>query len=163
MTNWKHTEHLREMAWLSVRGWKQVFVPWQELLKLAVVHYCMVLNWTYSVQIFLYPALSCLTSWWLDQSSKGITCIKKEKSNTFRTVIVPSLEVLKFVLQQINKNVCVTVSNGRFYWQEALANYIHINRHVIPIKNKIKQNLLCLTDTHTINILYVIVLFYVFI
>jgi len=63
----------------------------------------------------------------------------------------------------INYPVCVTVSNGAFYCHEALANYIHTNRHVITIKNNMKQNLFCLTDTQTINILYVIVLFYVFI
>ena len=116
MTHWQHTNHLREMVWLSVRGRKQVFVPWQEL-ELAVVHCCIVLNLNYSLQIFLYPALSCLTSWRLDQSSKVITCIKKENSNTFRTVIVPSLDILKYVLQQKNKNVCVTC----FQWKVVLA------------------------------------------
>jgi len=53
MTNWKHTDHLTETAWLSARGLKQVFVQWQELLEHAVGHYSIVLNLTCSLQIFL--------------------------------------------------------------------------------------------------------------
>lgn len=117
MRNWKHTDNLREMACLSLSGWKQNFVPWQELLGLAVAHYCIVLNLTYSSQICLYPAFSCLTSWRNDQSSKVLACIKQGKSNIFRTVIVLSFEILKFVLQQINKNLCVTC----FQWKVLLA------------------------------------------
>jgi hypothetical protein len=117
MRSWKHTDNLREMACLSVSEQKQDFVPWQELLELAVVHYCTILNLTYSSQTFLHPVFSCLTSWWNDQSSKVLICIKQEKSNIFRTVIVLSLEILKFVLQQINQNISVTC----FQWKVLLA------------------------------------------
>jgi hypothetical protein len=137
MTNWKHTDHLREMACLSVSGWKQDFVPWQELLELAVVHYCTVLNLTYSSQIFLYPALSCLTSWWNDRSSKVITCIKQAKSNIFRIVIVPVLKFLNLSFNKLIRMYVWHIFNGRFYWHAAFANYTHTNRHAIPIK-KIK-------------------------
>jgi hypothetical protein len=58
--------------------------------------------------------LCCLTFWWLDQSSEVITCIKKEKYVTFRTV-ASSLEVLKCVLKHVKKNACVTCFQRKFY------------------------------------------------